>query len=228
MEAYHVVATHPQLLASIGDANSQYDVWENFSRAITPNGTPSPHLDWEPTEQEQLDAMTGRSVDAPSVMQIPEGMTSRELLGQTVRMQMQSVVPGVHEISDAELNDSFYYTLFPNFHPWAAFNRIVYRFRPLGNDPNKSIMECMYLENFRGKRPKPAEITWLSETDDWTRAPELGFLARVFNQDTFNLPKVQRGLRAAVATGGGTVPLANYEEAKIRHFHFLLEKYLNA
>lgn len=228
MEAYHVVGTHPQLLASIGDANSQYDVWENFSRAITPNGTPSPHLNWEPTEQEQLDALTGRNVDAPSMMRVPDGMGTRELMAQAARMQMQSVVPGVHEISDAELNDSFYYTLFPNFHPWAAFNRIVYRFRPLGNDPNKSIMECMYLENFRGKRPKAAEITWLSETDDWTQAPELGFLARVFNQDTFNLPKVQRGLRAAVSAGGGTAPLATYEEAKIRHFHFLLEKFLNA
>ena len=36
MEAFHVVATHPQLLAGIGDANSQYDVCGNFSRAITP------------------------------------------------------------------------------------------------------------------------------------------------------------------------------------------------
>ena len=39
MEAYHVVATHPQLLAGIGDANSQYDVYGNFSRALTPSGT---------------------------------------------------------------------------------------------------------------------------------------------------------------------------------------------
>ena len=45
MEAFHVIATHPQILAGIGDANSQYDVYENFSRAITPNGTPSPHLE---------------------------------------------------------------------------------------------------------------------------------------------------------------------------------------
>ena len=49
MEAMHVVATHPQILPSIGDANSQYDVFGNFSRAITPNGTPSPHLNWQPT-----------------------------------------------------------------------------------------------------------------------------------------------------------------------------------
>ena len=46
MEAYHVVATHPQLLAGIGDANSQYDVWGNFSRAITPerHAEPAPRL----------------------------------------------------------------------------------------------------------------------------------------------------------------------------------------
>jgi hypothetical protein len=149
-------------------------------------------------------------------------------MAQAARVQMQSVVGGVHEISDAELNDSFYYSVFPNFHPWAAFNRIVYRFRPLGNDPNKSIMECLYLENFRGKRPPAAKITWLTEDDDWTQASELGFLARVFNQDTYNLPKVQRGLRAAVAAGDGNVAFGNYQEAKIRHFHYLLEKHLNA
>ncbi|MFP8880276.1 MAG: SRPBCC family protein, partial [Myxococcota bacterium] len=174
----------------------------------------------------QLDNLTGRNVDGPPILQLPEGMGARELMAQAARMQMQAVVPGVNEISDAELNDSFYYSVFPNFHPWAAFNRIVYRFRPLGNDPNKSLMECLYLQPFRGRRPKPAEITWLTENDDWTEATELGFLSRVFNQDTFNLPKVQKGLRARVAAGGGTVPLANYEEAKIRHFHHLYEKWL--
>ena len=46
MEAYHVVATHPQLLAGIGDANSQYDVYGNWSRAITPqrHAEPAPQV----------------------------------------------------------------------------------------------------------------------------------------------------------------------------------------
>ena len=30
--------------------------------------------------------------------------------------------------------DNFDYTIFPNFHPWGSFNRIVYRFRPNGDD----------------------------------------------------------------------------------------------
>ena len=47
-EAYHVNATHPQILPYLGDINSQVDVWENFARVITPGGTASPLLDWTP------------------------------------------------------------------------------------------------------------------------------------------------------------------------------------
>ncbi|HCV00654.1 MAG TPA: hypothetical protein DGL25_05580, partial [Dehalococcoidia bacterium] len=56
MEAYHVVATHPQILAGICDANSKYDVFGNYARAITPNGVPSPHLSNVPEEQPLPDA----------------------------------------------------------------------------------------------------------------------------------------------------------------------------
>jgi phenylpropionate dioxygenase-like ring-hydroxylating dioxygenase large terminal subunit len=224
MEAFHVVATHPQLLAGIGDANSQYDVYENFTRAITPNGTPSPHLRYEPNEQEIFDAMTDRRIDEPPVMEVPEGMTARQLAAFGGRARLQPVVPDAESLCDAEVLDSFYYTVFPNFHPWGAYNRIVYRFRPHGNDPDTCIMEVMYLSPFaEGERPPAAKIHWLGPDDDWTQAPELGFLARVFNQDTYNLPKVQRGLHA-MATSGLT--LSNYQETKIRHFHRLLERHL--
>ena len=56
-EAYHVNATHPQIMPYLGDTNSQVDVWENFARVITPGGTPSPLLDWEPTQDEMMRAM---------------------------------------------------------------------------------------------------------------------------------------------------------------------------
>lgn len=225
MEAYHVVATHPQILAGIGDTNSQYDAWDNFSRAITPNMTPSPHLDIEPSEQEKLDAMISTSLDAEPALRVPEEMTARQLMAQMARMQLQSTVASVPNLSDAELNDSFYYSLFPNFHPWGAYNKIVYRFRPHGNDPNESIMEVIYLAPFRGKRPSPAEIHWLDFDAPWTDAPELGSLARIFQQDTFNFARVQRGLQSARHSH---VTFANYQETKIRHFHSLLEKYISA
>jgi len=223
MEAYHVVATHPQLLPGIGDANSQYDVWGTFARAITANATPSPHLAWVPSEQEVFDAVVLRELDQPPPMTLPEGASARATLAQVMRMQLESVVPDADRLCDAELLDSFYYTVFPNFHPWGAYNRIVYRFRPFGDDPDRCIMEVMYLSPFRGARPAPAKLRWLADDEDWTRAPELGFLARVFNQDTYNLGRVQRGLRAAAHTH---VTLAGYQESKVRHFHDLLERWL--
>ena len=39
-----MVATHPTLLDVMGDANSKYDVFGNMSRAISPNGLLSPHV----------------------------------------------------------------------------------------------------------------------------------------------------------------------------------------
>lgn len=226
MEAYHVVATHPQILPSIGDANSQYDVWGNFSRAITPNATPSPHLKWTPSEQEMLDVMLDRNLDEPPPLVVPEGMTARQLLGARGREAMKAILgPAADRLSDAEMTDSFYFTLFPNFHPWGAFNRITYRFRPYGDDHRMSIMECLYLAPYRpGARPPAAPIHWLGPDDDWTRAPELGMLARVFNQDVYNLPKVQIGLKAMKKPG--YVTFGSYGETKIRHFHQLYDRWL--
>ena len=225
MEAYHVIATHPHLLAALGDCNSQYDAWDTFSRAITPQMTPSPHLSTTPTEQEMLDSFMMASIDKPPPIQIPDDMTAREVFAQMLRMNLQSAVPSVGNVSDAELNDSIYYTLFPNFHPWGGYSRITYRFRPFENDPNRSIMEVFLLSPFRGSRPAPAPVHWLGIDDAWTEAPELGTLANIFDQDSFNLPNVQRGLRAA---SHEHVTFAKYQETKLRHFHTLLEKYVNA
>jgi nitrite reductase/ring-hydroxylating ferredoxin subunit len=223
MEAFHVINTHPQILVGIGDENTQYDAWGNFSRAITPNGTPSPHLRFDPDEQELFDSVTMRYMDRPSLGEVPDGMTARAMIAAGARPAMQAIVGEAKDLSDASLSDSIYYTLFPNFHPWGGYNRIVYRFRPYKNHHDKSIMECYYLSPFSGERPDPAPVHWLGEDEDWTEAAELGILAKVFQQDTFNLPKVQIGLEAAQYE---EIVLANYQESKLRHFHTLLERWI--
>jgi hypothetical protein len=165
--------------------------------------------------------MTNRYLDEEPSMVLPEGMTGRQLLGQASRVQLAPLVPGAFDLTDAEMLDSFYYTVFPNFHPWGAYNKITYRFRPHGDDPHHCIMEVMYLNPYRGKRPPPCEIHWLAPDEDFTHAPELGFLARVFNQDAFNLGAVQEGLRSGVHEN---LVFANYQESKIRHWHRLLDQ----
>jgi phenylpropionate dioxygenase-like ring-hydroxylating dioxygenase large terminal subunit len=224
MEAFHVIHTHPQILVGIGDENSQYDAWGNFSRAITPNATPSPHLRYTPSEQELFDSVTMRYLDQPPRGEVPPGATARATLAAGGRAALQPIVGADTVISDACVSDSIYYTLFPNFHPWGGYNRIVYRFRPYQNRFDKSVMECYYLGPFAGERPKPAKTHWLDEHQPWTEAPELGMLARVFTQDTFNLPNVQRGLQAAQYDA---IVLASYQETKIRHFHDVLQRYIS-
>ncbi len=225
MEAYHVIATHPQLLQSLGDSNSQYDVFGNFSRAITPGGTPSPHLRQPPDQQQVMDSLLDKQLDEPSPVPLVAGMTARGAAATAGRAGLRSLLgDAVEQFCDAEFTDSIYYTLFPNFHPWGAFNRIVYRFRPYGNDPDMSIMECMFLAPVPEGQPRPpaAPIHWLDADDDWVSAPELGMLARVFNQDTYNIPKVQLGLKTMKKP---YVTFSSYNETKIRHFHRLLAEW---
>ncbi len=141
------------------------------------------------------------------------------------RELLRGVVPSVAEkIADIEFS-SVFFTLFPNFHPWGSFNRIVYRFRPNGRKVDECIMECMYLAPIpeNGEYTPASKIHWLGVDDDWTEAPELGMLAKVFNQDVRNLPYVQEGLHAMQRD---YVQLADYNETKPRHLNMLLDEWI--
>ena len=119
-------------------------------------------------------------------------------------------------MSDAEMMDSIDYTVFPNFHPWGAFNRIVYRFRPNGDDHRSSIMEVLFLSPFRGERPRPSPVRWLGDDEPWSAEPSLSALGKVFDQDTFNMANVQLGLETTLRPG---VLLSEYQESKVRWLH---------
>ena len=220
-EAYHVNATHPQIMKSLGDVNSQVDVWENCARVITPSLTPSPLLGDDLSNQDIVRAMLDIPEGDP-VPELPEGMSPR---AWSAAMSREGLRPDagdlVDEYCDAEMVDNLDYTLFPNFHPWGAFNRIVYRFRPNGNDHRSSIMEAIMLAPFQGKRPPAAKIHWLEDDQAWSTA--LGFLGKVFDQDVFNMPKVQMGLESTYKPG---ITLANYQESKVRWLHHKLGEWV--
>jgi phenylpropionate dioxygenase-like ring-hydroxylating dioxygenase large terminal subunit len=226
MESWHVVATHPQLLPGLGDTVSKYDAWGNFSRTLTPNGVPSPHLNWQPTEQEMMDALTDRNLDEDVKVVVPDGTTARRAMSDNRRRHLADEIgaEAAEQLSDAEMCDSMPYTLFPNLHPWGSYNRTLYRFRPWGNDPGLSLMECMILSPFEGDTPpRGAQLRMVEMDTSWTTVPELGLLARVFDQDDANLPFVQKGLESGSLD---EVTFADYQETKIRHFHHVLDQRL--
>lgn len=227
-EAYHVNATHPQTLVYLGDVNSQVDVWRNYARVLTPAATSSPLLGWQPTAEEVVRHLLDVREDEPSPFPLPDDADPRAVLAAGTRARMRAVLgdepgTGVDTWSDAEYLDNIYYTVFPNFHPWGAFNRIVYRFRPNGDDHTSAIMDVWFLSPFTGERPLPAGTTHLGPDQPWTDAPELGVLAKVFEQDTYNLPKVHKGLRQSAKPG---ITLAHYQESKVRWFEHRLAEWL--
>jgi len=66
-------------------------------------------------------------------------------------------------------------------------------------------------------------VHWLEEHESFTDAIELGTLGKVFNQDLFNMAKLQIGLETTRKPG---VTLANYQESKVRWLHHKLGEWV--
>lgn len=225
MEAWHSTETHPQITPYTGDSNSQYDIYsDHVNRMITPFGVPSPNIDMSKHSQQWiLNHFLGKDL-APEVK---EGQSARAAMGEYNRDQFLTKSGYDAEgVTDAEVQDAILYNIFPNFCPWGGYQaNIIYRWRPVGMDPNKCLMEIQLLVRTPkgAKRPKPAPLHLLGEDEPFAAASELAGLAQIFDQDLGNLPYVQDGM---YALKDGMVELANYQESKIRHFHQTIDKYL--
>ena len=230
IEAYHVPVAHTQVLAYYGDENTQYDVWpgvRHVSRMISVQGVPSPsvaHVSADVTlshMRRDVPFYGGRPIE------LAEGESPRAALAQRAREKIgRASGRDMSAVSDTESLDLIEYMLFPNMVPWGGQSLpICYRFRPLGDNPEKSIMEIMFLFSKAPDRshPEPAAIHWLAEDEPWSAAKEMGSAAMVADQDTDNLMRIQRGLRATKKAG---VTLARYQESRIRHFHQTLDGYM--
>ena len=229
-EAYHVPVAHPQVTGYYGDSNTQYDVWpgvRHVSRMLSVQGVASPAR--AATTPEQTIAEMRRDVPffAGRPIEVGEGETARAKLAERAREKIgRSSGADMAALSDAEALDLIEYLLFPNMVPWGGQALpIVYRFRPNGNDPDSHLMEILFLfaKAADGSHPPPAQMNLLAPGQDWKDAPELGSAAMVADQDTDNLMRIQRGLKASKKPG---VTLARYQESRIRHFHETLDAYL--
>ena len=223
-EGFHVNATHPQGMTYTGDPQSQVDIWGNTARNISPKGIPCPLLPFVPTEEQMLrDALDVREGE-PLPIPFEEGETMRTALSRAGRERFrESFGDRVDDLTDAEFLDAWVYTVFPNFMPWGAFNRIFYRFRPNGDNHESCIFEIFYLTPFSGDRPPPAPETKLGPSDPWTDAPELEKLAMVAEQDTFNMQRVHQGLKVLRREG---VLLSRYQESILRWRQDLIQEYV--
>lgn len=245
MEAWHLLQTHPQSAPSAGDITTQVDLYgDNVARTLTPVGVASPGLR-DLDEQDIYDNyVEGRSFyeerlgvqDTKDFKKqdmdttLPPGMTARQKITEELRRNIGTTLNA--DFSDTPpyfLLDALEYFVFPNFFPWSqAQTNQVYRFRPNGLDPDSCIAEVMFLTPVPegAERPKPAKVHWLQPGEDWADAKDLGRLSSTINQDTLNVPEIQKGLKALARTQD-SIPLASYQESRIRHFHHTLTKWID-
>jgi phenylpropionate dioxygenase-like ring-hydroxylating dioxygenase large terminal subunit len=234
MESHHSITTHPQILPFLADANSQYDLLNDYvSRHFSASGVPSPFIaDRNLSDSDIIRAMaaggggTRRRVSEDNT-DVPSNITARAFAAEAARQSL-AVEDGwdYSKCSDAEMIDALLYNVWPNMSFWAGYApNLTYRWRPNGRDPESAIMDVMILKRVpkSGPRPVPAPVHFLREDEKWSDAPELGGLAGIFEQDMGNLPYVQEGLHAS---GTGTVHFGRYTEMRIRQLHRMLDRFI--
>ncbi|MCB2074553.1 MAG: aromatic ring-hydroxylating dioxygenase subunit alpha [Novosphingobium sp.] len=208
LEGWHSLATHPQLLLMGGDvADVRFDVFGNWCR-MGHAGTAgsSPHRGIIQSKESAIEQFRATAD------------FNREYLRGLIGDEADTY-------SDLELNEQTFNNLFPNFSPWGGWARIAYRFRPNGDNHEECLMQVMMLAPWPEGKPKPPpkEQRFLGPDDHWTQAPELGSLAKIFEQDSGNIPQVYRGMKTKQPP---YVWYSAYQESVIRNFHRLYEERL--
>ena len=226
LEGYHVTTTHPHTTRFANDFDCGYDIFgPNVSRLVQALAVPATHLVGQVPETE-IAATLQKMMPPEDRLAVPDDVQARTWLAERFRQSFSRRWRcDLSGCSEAELLDSIQYLLFPNFAPWGGYAiPIVYRFRPYDHDPNQSLMEIIVLHPIPDDgNYTTAEPFLLDPGQSWTQSPGFESLGMVIDQDMDNLPRIQKGLRAA---RHNKLTLSDYQEIRIRHFHQRLNEVL--
>lgn len=229
LEGWHVGTTHPQLYMPLGGRDGEgayaqrWDDFGNWMRIATgpasetrkpAKGMGSP----SDTEEQYPNSFFDYHLNEDQIL-LEDGETGLAAVHKRVREYHRTIIGDeVDQHSDYFMNAAEMQMVWPNFHPWQAFSRLMYRFRPYKNDPLKSVMDVLLLAPWPEDRPRPApcKAQVLDFGESITDAVGLGQLARIFAQDLANIPFVQKGLQSCQRE---YVLLSDVLEAPLRHWH---------
>jgi phenylpropionate dioxygenase-like ring-hydroxylating dioxygenase large terminal subunit len=238
-EGYHVQGLHTQILPWTDDVSIEYEQFERHAhygrlagarRELRPSPRLQLHAD-EYDEGEILANMVGglggaflaeerAAIEALRATGPPPGSTLLEAY-QARRVQLLETrgfdVSGLTPDLMTSADDVF---CFPNvvgpIYPGSA---ILFRVRPLGDDPDRSIKDTWVLE-------------WRAPDADDERQVQPKFYAdwrernwgEITEQDYENLANVQKGMHSAGWTGARLNPR---QEGNILHMHRVIDEYLD-
>lgn len=246
-EVYHVAATHPQLLDSMGDDRSK--TWAlgkhgyiTYPYEKAPIGAPSPRLnrpmpdDLRPGIIRFFDIINKQ---LPIYFTIRDGEAARRLMTEakpdepyldlwmkTMQFQKEAAMSsgaGWPDITMEQMGKAGAdWHIFPNLVtlPYPDGN-IVYRARPDGDNSDSCIYDVWGLQRYApGSEPELKRLQLLG-VDDWKKAGEVSL---ILEQDFSNQKEVQDGMKSHGFPGCRTSPI---QEKTITNMHRVLrEEYL--
>ena len=243
-EGYHVSATHPQLLDTIGDdrtksfAHGKHGMFGYYD-TTRPIGSPSPRTgrpmpeDLRPGMVGYLDELS-RTLNAVTTWR--DNAATRRLLTETsaqddplvllAKMQQFQKEAALAEgagwapISfEDQYKAGIDWHVFPNmiFLPYPD-GALFYRARPDGDNPDSGIFDIWSLARYApGAEPALKREFYYGE-GDWKREEYFG---KILAQDFSNMVQVQRGMKSLGFQGSRTNPR---QEVAVSNFHRVLRE----
>ena len=230
IEGYHGPMVHPQVTGTA--AYGQHDIFgDHVSRDIVALGVPSNRGSVVLTEQDILDGMLmgDSSTIGDARPMVPEGETARSVVVRQLRETfLEDFGLDLSHLSTSEIIDSIKYTLFPNLFVFAGISlRVLYQYRPLGNDPDRCQFDIMFMrpKPKDGPMPDPAEMVPVAEDESYQDVPGMdpGF-GLLFDQDT-NIMRWQK--EGMYTSDKGAETYSSYMESRPRYIHSIIDKYIN-
>jgi phenylpropionate dioxygenase-like ring-hydroxylating dioxygenase large terminal subunit len=248
-EAYHVSATHPQLLPTYGNDVSRTRTFGrhgNFFYPIDPSrplGAPSPRtnlpvpedlrpsiIEYYDTYHQTLRAIfSERDVEAARrlMTEVPAATPGPMLLMKLLEFQREAAIAagaGWPDISLEQLGAAgIDWHIFPNLvmlpYPDGV---LAYRALPDADNPNICLFDVYALQRYApGAEPELTRQYFYGD-DDWRTFEKV---SPILQQDFNNMGEVQRGMKSQGFGGARTNPL---QESTVSNFHRVLCDYLDA
>jgi phenylpropionate dioxygenase-like ring-hydroxylating dioxygenase large terminal subunit len=216
-ESYHVQGIHPQLMWYLHDIDLQIDCYERHNRYLIPFGTVSPRVRKPPTIPDPIKVIMKAAGMDPADYDEPIENIRRDV--QLFKRKHGAAQGKDYSgLNDDQLTDDYHYLIFPNVTlNTHADDLMLFRQRPHATDPNKMYYDIWTFELI------PDGTEWPDRPKHQRFLHGDKSIGLVLDQDAQNLPGVQAGMHSAGFEG----LWLGSQELRIRHFHKVLDDYLN-
>ncbi len=226
-ESYHFRGIHPEMMLW-SNSNAKLELLGKHSRMINEYGAPSkPHRDTMEISERMQAYMRYFGLD-PDQWEGPARDVRLEKHKINRQQQTDGVVPHLPygQMTDEQLSDVYHYFYFPG----AAQNIFpeginTFRYRPHETDPNKCYYDLIMMAHFpEGEEPTGVEHLYFDHKIQYVDLldPAVEVASFILQQDADNVPEVQQGVQSEGYKG----MYLGEQEIRVRHFHNMIDQYL--